>query len=351
MTSRNARVLDWVVNKVRADYPDDVCLLAVYGSYVNRTDGPMSDVDFYYIPATVRADALCRTFIVEGVGYDLFPMSWERVEGLATLNEPLLPLLGDSEIAYCRSDDDRQRFEALRDALRRNLADAAFMHRKAVDTLSRAASEWRRLMAKDTPRDCRLGAGRVLLRLADAVAYENQTYYRQGLKKQFRDLQAMPRLPEGFIDGYLAVIGARTSGQIREACATLVSATGKWLDCAITAANLPEEPVVAVPPPEAVDFAELAEGYGELISTFNKVYAACDSGDAVTAFISAVCLQDVLCDVFSGIDLDALGAYDAGDLRRYADHVRGVEAQLVAYIEGGAPITRYATVDEFVSSN
>ena len=278
-------------------------------------------------------------------------MSWERVEGLATLNEPLLPLLGDSEIAYCRSDDDRKRFGALRDTLRRNLADAAFMHRKAVDTLSRAVDEWRRLMAKDGLRDCRLHAGRVLLRLADAVAYENQTYYRQGLKKQFRDLQAMPRLPDGFLDGYLAIIGARTSGHIREACEALITTTAIWLDCAIAAGDLPDEPILASPPPEAVDYEELAEGYGELVSTFNKVYASCDSGDAALAFISAVCLQDVLSEEFSSIDLDALGSYDAGDLHRYADHVRGVEARLVAYIEGGASITRYATVDEFLSKS
>ena len=249
MPSRNARILDWVIKKVEASYPDDVCLLAVYGSYVNRTEGPMSDVDFFYVPASGRAGELCRTFIVE------------------------------------------------------------------------------------------------------AVAYENQTNYRQGLKKQFRDLQAMPRLPDGFLDGYRAIVEARTSGHIREACEALITTTAIWLDCAIAAGDLPDEPIVAPPRSEAVDSGKLAEGYGELVSTFNKVYASCDSGDAALAFISAVCLQDVLSEEFSSIDLDALGSYDAGDLHRYADHVRGVEARLVAYIEGGASITRYATVDEFLSKS
>jgi hypothetical protein len=351
MKSRNARILDWAIKKVETDYPNDVCLLVVYGSFINRTDGPMSDVDFYYVPASDRAGELCRTFIVEGIGYDLFPMSWERVGGLAMLDEPLLPLLGDSEIAYCRSDDDRKRLGALRATLRRNLADAAFMHRKAVDAFSRALGDRSKLAATDDLCGRLLLAGGILLRLADAVAYENQTYYHHGLKAKFGDLRTMRRLPDGFLDGYLSVVGARTASQIEEACAALIGATGAFLGCDVTAAGHPIEPDAPEQEPQAIDFRQLAEDYGETISTFNKVYSACNSGDATLAFISAVCLQEPLSDVFPGIDLDVLSAYDAADLRRYADHVRDVEAELVAYIESGAPITRYASVDEFLSRN
>ena len=69
--------------------------------------------DFYFIPRNDKAYKLGRTFIVEGIGYDLFPMRWERVEGLSTLNESLTPLLGNAEIAYSGSDEDKNRFEKL----------------------------------------------------------------------------------------------------------------------------------------------------------------------------------------------------------------------------------------------
>ena len=208
-----------------------------------------------------------------------------------------------------------------------------------------------KLAATDDPCGCRLLAGGILLGLADAVAYENQTYYHHGLKAQLGDLGTMSRLPDRFLDGYLSVVGSRTVSQIKDACETLIATTGEWLDCAITVADDPDEPDAGMPPPQAIDFRQLAEDYGETISTFNKVYSACSSGNAALAFISAVCLQEPLSDVFPGIDLDVLSAYDAADLRRYADHVRDVEAELVTYIEGGAPITRYASVDEFLRKN
>ena len=61
--------------------------MVVYGSYVYSTEDPLSDVDFYFIPGSDRAYQLARTFIIEDIGYDLFPMKWERIEGLATLKE------------------------------------------------------------------------------------------------------------------------------------------------------------------------------------------------------------------------------------------------------------------------
>ena len=113
MENRNDRILEWAMRKVRLEYGKDVCLLVVYGSLVNGTEDCLSDVDFYFIPRHDRANELGRIFIVEGIGYDLFPMRWERLEGLATLDESLTPLLGDVKIVYASSGEDRKRFGML----------------------------------------------------------------------------------------------------------------------------------------------------------------------------------------------------------------------------------------------
>lgn len=348
VSRRNERVLEWVVNKVTTEYADDVCLLVVYGSHVNRMEGPLSDVDFYYVPASARADELCKTYIIEGVGYDLFPIDWRRLEGLAAVNEPLLPLLGDGVIAYCRSEEDGARFAELQATLRQNLANATYMHGKAVAAVTRAAAAGRKMRAAADLGECRLHAGRVLLELADALAYANQTYYRRGLKGQYTDLAIMPHKPDGFLEGYLAVIRARTVERIVGGCERLIARTAGLVGLE-DAIPMPADEVV-VPQEESgpVDYAALAEGYGELISSFNKTYAACDEGNVVLAFISAVCLQETLNAEFSGAHLALLEAFDAADLPRFRERVAEGEAALVAYIERGATIRSYATVDEFL---
>ena len=106
MSIRNDKIVEWVVNKIKSDYKDDISLLVIYGSYIKGTANYLSDVDFYFIPKTERAYELCKTFIIEGIGFDWFPMTWERVEGLAEFNESLTPLLGNVKIGYSSSEKE-----------------------------------------------------------------------------------------------------------------------------------------------------------------------------------------------------------------------------------------------------
>ncbi len=58
-------------------------------------------MDCCFIPKTERGYEMAAGFILEGVGYDIFPMSWERIERIACLRENLTPLVGDAEIIFC----------------------------------------------------------------------------------------------------------------------------------------------------------------------------------------------------------------------------------------------------------
>ena len=48
---------------------------------------PYDDHFGFFIPVTRRGEQLARTFILEGVGLDVWGVSWERVENFAALNE------------------------------------------------------------------------------------------------------------------------------------------------------------------------------------------------------------------------------------------------------------------------
>lgn len=69
--------------------------------------------------------ALSRTFWIEDVGYDLFPMDWERLERIADFSDNLTPLVAEARVLYCRGAADAARFADLQAALRRNLSDSA----------------------------------------------------------------------------------------------------------------------------------------------------------------------------------------------------------------------------------
>ena len=95
----------------------------------------------------------------------------------------------------------------------------------------------------------------------------------------------------------------------------------------------------------AIDGMQLAGLYEEISSTFNKIYVCCEAGNAVLAFLSAVCLQRELDEVG---EYDLLEAFDHRALGRLAEAARKIEAEFVGLIEeNGGRIRRYGSFEEF----
>ena len=98
---------NWVISRIENEYKDDIALLiALHG---HTTDDDQHGVCFdYFVPATERGNELSETFIIDGVGHDLYPRSWERLEESVNLND--MPIILDgAEILYARSKEDEDR--------------------------------------------------------------------------------------------------------------------------------------------------------------------------------------------------------------------------------------------------
>ena len=355
MKSRNDRVLEWAVDKVSREYGDDVAILAVYGSYVNKTADELSDVDFFFIPKTERGFGLSRTFIIENVGFDLFPMRWGRVEGLSEFREPLAPLLGDSEIAFASTPDDERRFLCLREKMDSNLRNAGFMHERALVSYSKGIVYLNELRAAQQVGACRLLAGRMLLCLSDAVAYENRAYFRRGLKSHFDDLSRMDALPLGLLDAYDGIIAASDCGSLKDSAEKMASCCRGFLGLCEVDLDVPEHggpaETVLQMSEEPINHDELVSFYEETVSSFNKVRRSCEGStpDCRKAFIAGVCLQRVLDEEVPQLGLEVLDSFDCRDLRGFASACHRAEYAIISEIERVSPLVRFRSVEEFLS--
>ena len=141
--TNNDRLIRWIQRRAEG-FRGDIAVIAAYGSYINGTANPRSDVDCYFVPKTERGGKFAATFILAGVGYDIFPMNWARLERIADLRDPLTPLVGDVRLLYCDTEADLERFGRLQQALRDNLNDPA---------RARAAAKERYELARPVRRD------------------------------------------------------------------------------------------------------------------------------------------------------------------------------------------------------
>ncbi|WP_459476863.1 hypothetical protein [Clostridium saccharoperbutylacetonicum] len=346
MNKRNDMIIEWAIKKIETDFKDDVSLLLFYGSYENGTDNPLSDVDFYFIPKTESAYKLTKTFIVEGVGFDLFPMSWKRIEGIAEINEVLLPCLANVKILYCNSDSDKTRFKELQNRLKKNLSNKMFMLDKASKKMERVVDFYKTMMFEDNICELRAIAGNIILSLADIVAYSNQTYFSRGVKKQIEDLKNMKIIPKDFILLYESVTKADLAGQLKEYCYKMIRNTKEFLNDKTKKANKEEN---------KANYEELAELYQEIISTWNKIYICCDRGDVTLAYISGTSLQQTLNTATreNGLNkFDLMSYYDSKHLNRFKDRAMVIQADFVKMIEeNGVVIESYNKIEEFIKRN
>ena len=189
MTRRetNDALIRWVTEKAASH--GGIELLALYGSYLNGTAGERSDIDVYYIPdddgAREIARDFARTFILDGVGYDIYPRSWENLADIASMENFMTPCLADVRVLY-GTDAARARLASLQETLRGNLADAAYCRKIAEKRFAEA------LRYADAP-------GYLLMALGDVIAALNGMYFRFGIKRYLAELSAMEKKPADYL--------------------------------------------------------------------------------------------------------------------------------------------------------
>lgn len=338
---RNHFVTEWVLDTVKEKYKDDIALVISHSTLRIEKEGKTMS---YFVPITRRGEELARTFILEQVGYDIWAVSWERLEGFAQLAEYNITCLADAEILYARTEEDRNRFLGLQAQLSGNLADRAKMRSCALEAYAQAKKIYTEMLFAEGS-DVRLGAGYVLDYLARAIAFTNLTYFRAAQTEQLQELAQMKHVPEGFAPLYLQIIREQNSREQKEKCHELICMVRDFL-----LEISPESQQQAAC--EEHNFQDLADWYGELSYTWLRLrhYAACR--DEVKVYMWGIYLQEELnqvCADFGLEKMELMSAYDADDLEALAGRADVLERRMREIIaDGGGRIREYASTEEFL---
>lgn len=345
MNSDYEHIIQWIVRKIKNDYADDIAMLLIYGSYINGTANERSDVDFYFIPKTERGLELSRTFVINGIGYDLFPMSWERVEGIAAFKEPITPLVGNVRIEYYSSQHDLTRFKQIQQKLQDNLSDGMFMRGIAIKNLEKAMQKNTKMMLSESMKSVRVQSGEILLLLSDSVAYLNQTYFRNGLKNQLLDLQNMKGISKTFVELYSRVIKATSIDEICRQTLMIIKETSQMIENASITSKRPR----------STHYQELKCVYEESLSTWNKVKVCCQQGNKELAFISGIHLQAVLDWVnedYAIPEYDIMTTFDSENLMSFEEKAEAIRNDMVEFLRAkGLELMDFESYEAFRDSS
>ena len=356
MKATDNRLVEWTINKVKTRYKDDVSLLLEHNTYNLEGDRNVRYVS-KIISDTKPYIGLARTFIINGIGYDLHQMSWEDFEKDAEAKGYFLTLLAEADILYARNEADKNRFLYLRAKLMANLADPEYMYKRGLEWINNAMELYKNMMFNDTALGTIKAAGFIADYLAVAVACFNQTYFN-GFD-QLKDLHKMKHTPDNFIGNYQLVANTKSIDKLREICHNLISTTRKFFEIndkrRPQKAKVPDYQSLAGYTSSFPDYQYLADWYQECSYYFRRIYHFCAQNDADLAFRGMFRIQtdlDELTTEYRLPDLDVLVYFDANDLAFFSEKLRLAEKRIIdAITSNGIKIDEYASVDEFIERN
>ncbi|MBR5799234.1 MAG: hypothetical protein IKY23_04140 [Lachnospiraceae bacterium] len=345
----------WVIQKIEAEYKDDIALLI--GIKGHSTDDDMHGECFdYFIPATERGYELSQTFIIDGVGHDLYGRSWERVELSAELKEMAIVLSG-ATILYARSPEDAARFEDMQKRLQDNLANDAFVYEKALEQLDKALEVYQSFIFEEKSYRARSEAQVIHLYLSSAVALMNHTYtdspifterqaYDNTPESNIYHCPEMTQVPDGFFTYASRLLITQDVNELRQIVYQLISTTRAFV--------LERKPETITGPKE-LDYQELADWYQELSLTWRRIRYFCQNKMVEKAYTDSCYLQNELLYIAEEFDLEEmnlLDSFNADDLELLALRSDALEQKIRHILKGkGIVLNEYASLEDFLNTS
>lgn len=339
---RNDIILEVILNKINCEYRDDVSLVCCYGSYINGTANEKSDIDIYFVPKTDRAYELSKTFILDGIGFDFWGLSWERLEKISNFDDTLVSLIVDSKIVYCNFKEDEKRFLDLRNKIediQREGTNENMLY-KAENHIKLAMAEYCKILVSCDICDIRASSGILLIEISTAVSLMNNSYFSYGIKKQLSELLLFKKVPIDFELHYCSIIQANTHDDIKDSCLKMINSTySLWKQML--------HEIQSIRDPKDV----LPGLYEEISSIWRKIYIACDNKDANLAFLAGTYLQKELDSItaFSEFPkINLMSDFRASNLELFKEAAKQSEKTMLEILrKADINIERYDSVDEF----
>ena len=342
----------WVINKIETEYKEDVALLIGIEGHSTNEDFHGECFD-YFVPATERGYKLSETFIIDGIGHDLYPRSWERLEQSVKLNEMAL-LIDKAVILYAKSDEDENRFLDMQKRLKQNLQDDTFVYAKALESMDRALEIYRTLIFEGKSYRIRCEAFYIHKHLSQAVAFLNHTYtessifterqaYNEDAKSRIYHCPEMTVVPDGFFSLANKLLRTDNDQEISEIILGLLKSTRNF--------------ILDRKPSESVEyrnnkFEELADWYQEMSLTWSRIRYFCEHQMVEEAYTDACLMQEefltIACE-FGIEELNLLDSFDPTDLSLLALRSNQLEQYLKELLAGhGITLNSYTDLEEFL---
>jgi hypothetical protein len=294
---------------------DDIGIIAYYGSHAKGLATDASDLDIFYIPDEGKARTLNSQFVLDGLPYDFWPLSWARAEAIADARRDWAvsaSLIADAKVLYHRSQSDLNRLNGLKGRIAELVSPTGrkTMIERSLDEFKNTLfqlGQMRLARAENDEPGMRWAGLKFVNSAINCLALANQTYFTKGWGANLPQVMDMRHKPDGLEEMIRTVTMAGDAGAVLDSADRLAKAVRGILIAAY------EE---LYEPREAGDV--FRDFYFFVFEYTNKIVAACERGDAMAANAAAFLLQYEMGAMMNQVekgclpsDVQLLGEYSA----------------------------------------
>jgi predicted nucleotidyltransferase len=320
-----SKIIKAITTKIQNNYIGDISLFVCYGSYVTGDYTTISDIDFFFVPKTERGYRLECQFIINDIGYDLWPVSWERLNRIADLDDHLSSIIMDGRVIYASSGVDLERYDKIKEVFKNNLRNENITKNKSWSYIDKAKAKFFDLQNNETVAD-NIELVEIAEVLLFALAMMNGTYTQKGIRGIKSELARFSLQPHGFINIYEEIIQSKDRKNRIALLKDLINdVESVWKARYLIKSKKPE-------------VSGLNGFYEEFKSTYNKLIKACREKDYNNAYYAAYMIdrettgflsQYVGFRVFPGLGKSLL----TGDYQATLEKCREHEDILLKYLK------------------
>lgn len=343
LLAKNQQLIDMVVERAKRDFPEDIALIGLTGSFNTGDFHEKSDLDLIIVNVTERGRGISAGFIYDDVGYDIYCSPWSpRLEAQSRLESPMASCLIELQVLYCAKPEYMQQLEAYQRAAKALLAQpiGEACLARAEKNINAAKQHYAEAWLSTELGQAKYAAAGVVLETVNALTQMNNTYIRLGIKRYLEQMLTYAYLPEDFEARYMAVIDANSIDAVRAAAGGLLSALVALYE------DMRKKFI-----PHPVPTKENTRGiYEELWSNYrNKILCSVEAGDRAYAYHAAYGAQSYV-DEMVGIagmeQYDLMASFDADNLPKLrAAFERIVDDYAQTYAQAGRRIERFDTFE------
>jgi hypothetical protein len=303
-------LLDAFLDLVRNEYANDIALVHVHGSTIYGNAHHLSDLDIFFVSKTERGHKLASTFILKGIGCDLWDIGWKRLENIAEHNENHVGLLLEGEIPYYNTEEDLLRFKQLGERAKELYADKDFSIRHCEALMSKMYEIYYKVHKSKDIIEIRYEVIAFLYQLSFILSELNGIFIKKGRRYLKEELLAMPIIPKSLETVYDTLFTNNDIKIIKDNLIILIE-------------ELDE--IISTKKKEWIkhnSFSEEFNGwYEEMVQHYNKIHRANEVGDIYTPLFASVeyCyeLDNMLYNTGTDVNLpDMVEAYDSNKINK-----------------------------------